>query len=66
MFALGIGISLAVASLGIVITALRNAPEAVEDEGGLQIVRQPVAATRGTAKSRRARSIQFHPRIKTA
>jgi hypothetical protein len=66
MFALGIGISFAVASLGIVLTALRNAPEAVEDERGLQIVRQPVAATRGRAKSGRGRSIQLHPRVKTA
>jgi hypothetical protein len=66
MFAFGIGISFAVASLGIVITALRNAPEAVEDEHGLQIVRQPVAATRGQAKSGSSRSIQLHPHVKTA
>jgi len=63
MFVLGACVSLAAAALGVLIAALRAAPEAFEDERGLQILRQPEAATRRT---RRSDSVQLHPRVKTA
>jgi hypothetical protein len=64
MLILGACVSLAAAALGVLIAALRSAPEAFEDERGLQILRQPDAAA--TRRTRRRDSVRLHPRVKTA
>jgi hypothetical protein len=62
MFLLGTCFSLAAVALAVVITALRRAPEAIEEEGGLRIVAN---VDRG-AKRAHGESVRLHPRVKPA